>query len=183
MKKLLLVACTMGLLAYAVADSFDGTFVAAPTWLHTKTIGAGNVRATFSPLVTWAHTYGTNANQMTTVALLDSSLTNSETRAISMLSDLKDAFGDTVTIGRVRFFAITSDSDNIGRFSIGGAPDGAFTNWVADASDKVLLRPGGLALFLAPDAAGYAIGTNDQLRLVNLSTNAAGFNLYVGGSL
>jgi hypothetical protein len=41
----------------------------------------------------------------------------------------------------------------------------------------------GLALFLAPDAAGYAIGTNDQLRLVNLSTNAAGFNLYVGGSL
>jgi hypothetical protein len=65
---------------------------------------------------------------------------------------------------------------------MGGAASAAFTNWVGDITDTVVLRPGGLALFVAPDLTGYEIGTNDQLRLTNMSTNAAGFNLYVGGS-
>lgn len=162
---------------------FAGTFSANPaSWLHTKAIGAAAIRATFSPLLTWAHTDGTNANQMATLGLLDSSLTNSETRAVNVATGLADSFGDAISITRVRFLAISADAGNLGTFSVGGASANTFTNWVVNADDRIVLRPGGLALFVAPDLPGYAIGAANSLQLLNLSTNAAGFVLYVGGS-
>lgn len=170
------------LAACAALADFSGTFVAAPTWTHTKTIGSATVKATFAPLLAWTHADGTNANQMTELGLSDVSLVGSGTNNVNV-STLADSFGDAISIGRVRFLAVSAGAANVGALEVGGAASGAWATWAADTSDKLLLRPGGLLLFVAPDATGYTVGTSNLLRVRNTVTNAATFSVYIGGSL
>ena len=51
-----------------------------------------------------------------------------------------------------------------------------------DASDKIVLRPNGIAVFVAPDATGYAVGSDGNLLITNTGTTNNSYVLYVGGS-
>lgn len=179
--RLIVLAVITGLCAAIARAEFKGDFQAAPYWTHTKTLGASSVRATFQPLLSWQHTDGTNANQMTSLAIATLSLTNGQAHRLSLATDLRDTFGDVVTLGRVRFFAVAAEGAGSGLHVGGGAS--AWTNWLNSASAAISVRPGGLACFIAPDLTGYPIGTATNLYLSNTGPSNCTATVYIGGSL
>ena len=58
---------------------------------------------------------------------------------------------------------------------VGGAPSNAFVNWVSDATDKIVIKPGGTFALIAPDANGYGVtaATADLLKVANSSSGSA----------
>jgi hypothetical protein len=139
------------------------------------------IEETFSSLLNWTHTTGSNANQMATIYVEETALTNSQARTVD-LSAVTNNFGDTVHFARVRFLAVSASSSNADAVEIGGSASAAFSAWLGDASDAIQVRPGGIATFVAPDATAYAVGTNVNLLVTNTGTNALTYTLYIGGS-
>jgi len=180
------VAVCIGLMfltAVAVAaTTFSGRLVVMPNWTHAKTAGASTLTETFTALMDWTLTTGTNANQMATIVVDSATLTNGEDRVVDLMA-AENAFGDVVSFTTVRFIALDAAAANLAALELGGAVSNAFTSWCGSTGDVVCVRPGGLALFAAPDAAGYAVdGTNGLLRVRNAGTNTVSYQLYIGGN-
>ena len=101
----------------------------------------------------------------------------SDTRTIAASSDedldlaggLTDALGSTLTMVRVKAIIVTADSGNTNNVEVGGASANQFINWVGDASDKIVVMPGGMFCLVAPDATAYAVtaATGDLLNIAN----------------
>lgn len=82
---------------------------------------------------------------------------------------LVDAFGNTLALTKVKallFFAAAGNTNNV---VVGGAASNAFATPFGDATDTVSVKPGGMLLLVAPDAAGYAVtaATGDILKVAN----------------
>jgi len=82
---------------------------------------------------------------------------------------LLDPLNTTAVFARVKGLLVVADRLNVNNVLVGGAASNAFINWVSDATDKVVVRPGGALLLVAPDATGYAVTatTGDLLRIGN----------------
>jgi hypothetical protein len=50
----------------------------------------------------------------------------------------------------------------VGNLIVGG---GDFASWLSDATDEVVIKPGGLLLYVAPDGVGITASTGDVLAL------------------
>jgi hypothetical protein len=181
MKKHISIALIAAAFAAAAASiEFEGTLRLDPQWTNTKTDGASVVRETFSKIIFAAHTTGTNANEMTSLARSSGTLTNSASVTLSLLGGVSNAFGDPITFTRVNFFCITADAANVDSLQIGGAAATPFEAWCGP-NGRAVLRPGGTILYHAPDIIGYAVGTNGSLRISNTGTNSAAYSVYIGG--
>jgi hypothetical protein len=181
MKKTLAAAMILAAGLAIAQTTFTGRLLIRPEWEHKKTVGASVLTETFNNLYLWAHTTGTGANQMATIATDSATLTNAQAKTVNLLA-IDNGFGDSVTFANVRFLAITAGATNKDNIEVGGAAGNAFASWLGDASDKIVLRPNGIAVFVAPDATGYAIGSDGNLLITNTGTNSNSYVLYVGGS-
>lgn len=96
-------------------------------------------------------------------------LAASASESLDLAGGLTDGLGATLTFAEIKGLLIQAHESNANTLLIGGAASNAFINWVADATDVMVLKPGGLLLLLAPDAAGYAVtpGTGDLLKIAN----------------
>jgi hypothetical protein len=118
---------------------------------------------------------------MACVAVASATLANGQTNTIS-LGAIADGFGDVRAFKTVRFMAVQAASNNVDAVRFGGADTDPFSAWANDPSDAVKVAPGGLAMFIAPQLTGYAVGTSTNLMIVNTGTNSATYYLYVGGN-
>jgi len=82
---------------------------------------------------------------------------------------LIDAFGTALALTEVVAIYIEADSTNTNNVLVGGAAANGFTTPFGAATDRIVVRPGGAALLIAPDATAYAVaaGTGDLLRVAN----------------
>lgn len=112
---------------------------------------------------------GTGANQADKLFADRRTLAASGSESLDLAGSLADNLGATVTFARVRALMIEASSSNTNNVVVGGAASNAFVNWVSDATDKVVIRPGGLLLLVAPGATGYAVtaATGDLLQVAN----------------
>jgi hypothetical protein len=112
---------------------------------------------------------GTGANQADRVWSDSRTLAASTTEDLDLAGVLVDAFGATITLARVKGLIIRAAAGNTNPVVVGGAASNGFVGWVADATDKVNVRPGGVLGLFAPDSAGYPVtaGTADLLRIGN----------------
>lgn len=98
-------------------------------------------------------------------------LTASSTEDLDLAGTLTDAFGATCTFARIKLIHIEALSTNTNNVLVGGAAANQFINWVSDATDKVVVRPGGSLTLTtgSADGTGYAVtaGTGDLLRIGN----------------
>lgn len=78
---------------------------------------------------------------------------------------LLDIFGAAITFARVKLIVVTADPANAGNVVIGGAAT-PFFGFLGSATDKVNVRPGGCAVFFAPDATAWPVvnAASDLLR-------------------
>ncbi|MGW4648045.1 hypothetical protein [Kitasatospora sp. NPDC004289] len=112
---------------------------------------------------------GTGAGQVDKLWVATRTIAASGTDDLDLAGTLTDAFGAVFTLARVKGIIVAASSANTNVVQVGGAASNAFVNWVADATDKVVLRPGGFMAVAAPDATGYPVtaGTGDLLRITN----------------
>lgn len=92
----------------------------------------------------------------------------SGTDDLDLAGALTDALGAAFTLARVRALLVAADKANTNNLVIGNATN-ALASLFGAGTHTLTVRPGGLFLVTAPDAAGYVVtaGTGDQLRIAN----------------
>lgn len=112
---------------------------------------------------------GTAAGQADLIFSDTRTLAASASESLDLAGSLVDALGATLTFARVKCLYVAAAAGNTNDVVIGGAASNAFVNWVADATDKVRVRPGGALLLWAPGATGYPVtaATGDLLQVAN----------------
>lgn len=94
----------------------------------------------------------------------------SGTDDLDLAGVLVNGLGQTVTFARIKGLYVAAAAANTNNVVVGGAAANQFTNWVADVTDKIVVRPGGVfLLFTGGDATSYAVtaATGDILRIAN----------------
>lgn len=184
MKKLITILLIVSAAASFAEDgtSLSGTLFVYPRWDYTKTSGAAVVTATFpNKLVEQAISNGTNANQMTHLVAESWTLTNNETRTVSLIA-ATNAFGDEVSFSRINFMAVKVSTNASGAITITGSSSNGAILWHDEAVEVSVVQPGGTLTFTAPDAEGIPVATNTcDFDVYNSGTNSAGVEIYVGG--
>jgi len=181
MKKRYIILATMLAATITLADDFSGTLLVRPTWTHSVT-GITTVSEQIPVLLSWTHATGTNANQMTQLWRSRQSLVASGTNSHNIAGGITNAFGEALTITTVRFFAVVVDDAQGNGVEVGGAATQPFSAWAGDATDTVLVIPGGLFMTVAPTKAAFAVSTNSYIQVKNSGTNAISYDVWVGGS-
>lgn len=112
---------------------------------------------------------GTGADQADLLFHDTRTLAASAAEDLDLAGVLADTFGTTLTFARIKAILIRAASGNTNNVLVGGKSTNAFINWVADATDEIVVRPGGLFLLVAPDATAYAVtaATGDILEVTN----------------
>ena len=98
---------------------------------------------------------------------------------------LTNDFGVAIAFARVKIIAIRNKSTSQ-LLTIGGAASAQFSTLFGDPTDKIVLRPGGAVILIAPDATGYAVTatTADMLKIANGSAGSAtDYDIAIAGSL
>ncbi len=184
MRKLITQAA-IALLASAsiliAATEFSGNLLLRPAWTHKKT-NATTTSEAFPQLFNWDFTNGGSTNQMDQLWHSQRSLTNGANEVIDITGGITNAFGDVLTMSEVRMMIISMTAAQSNTVVIGGATNNAFASWLGDPSDTVILRPGGIFLLVGPDAPGYAVSTNSNLKIPNGGTNTVTYDIYLGAS-
>jgi hypothetical protein len=82
---------------------------------------------------------------------------------------LLDALGGVITLARVKAIIVIASPANVNNVIMGGAAATVFLGPLGSATDLVNIRPGGMAMFVAPDAVGWVVGagTTDKLKFLN----------------
>jgi len=173
----------LGVLAASLfaATTFSGKIRIQPTWAHSK-VDVTTVTETFPyALYTFTHTSGTNADQMNLLWHESVTISAKGTNDFDLDGLVTNAFGEALDFVDVRLLFFSASSTNAGSVNVGGGP-GALEGWLADVSDLLILKPGGVWFTCTPDTVGYSVGTNGGLRVVNTNATGVTVTIYAGGS-
>lgn len=116
---------------------------------------------------------GSGANQANKFWSDRRTLAASGTENLDLAASLTDAFGASITFARVKGLLIRAASANVNNVLVGGHASAAWSTWAGDATDLVVVRPGGLLLLVAPDATAYAV-TATTADLLTVANSGAG---------
>lgn len=113
-------------------------------------------------------TDGTGAGKVQQLFSDQRTLEASANEELDLVGDLKNAFGQTLTFTAIKGIYIKAAAGNTNNVEVGGAVSNAFQGPLKDASDVVVLPPGGV-LFCIHPGAGWAVtsGTGDLLKVAN----------------
>lgn len=130
-------------------------------------VGTARHSMPFNPSYSFAN--GTGANQANAGFADIRTLTASATENLDLSGALLDAFGNTLLFTKIKAMVVLAASTNTNDVLVGGAASNGFITPFADATDVIKVKPGGLAVLVAPDANGYAVtaGTGDILKVAN----------------
>lgn len=111
---------------------------------------------------------GTGADQADQLWTDQRTISASSNDDLDLAGSLTNALGATATFARIRALYVEAALGNTNNVVVGGGTN-PFVNWVADGTDKVIVRPGGVLLLANRDATGYAVtaSTGDVLRIAN----------------
>lgn len=130
-------------------------------------IGTASHPVSIKKEFTWPS--GTGADQADRIWTDQRTLSASATENLDLAGVLANAFGATLTFAEIMAIYVFAASANANNVQVGGHATAAFVNWVANATDIVSVRPGGMLLLVARDATGYAVTptTGDMLTITN----------------
>lgn len=142
--------------------------------LNTKIdlVSTGDVGDAVLPIsygLSFPITNGTGANQANEMFTDTRQLAASGTEDLDLADGLTDAFGNTLTFTKVKALIVQAAAGNTNNVIVGGAAANGFTTIFDDATDQIVVRPGGAFALIAPDATAYAVteGTGDLLTITN----------------
>lgn len=114
---------------------------------------------------------GTGANKARTVFTDTRTLAASATESLDLSGALTDAYNNVISFTKIKAIVFAADGGNTNDVIIGNAGANAFVALFGAAGNTstVVLKPGGMIAFVAPNANGYAVtdATADLLKVAN----------------
>ena len=149
--------------------SLDVTLLLQGFITHTSPADLSTPTDEWERTVQYDWTDGVAVDQANRIFHDERTITASSNEDLDLAGSLTDKFGATITFARIKALIIEADDANANNVHVGGAASNPFINWVANSSDIVVVRPGGLFALIAPDATAYAVtaGSGDLLRIAN----------------
>ena len=126
---------------------------------------------------------GSGADKANKVYFKTRILGSGASESLDLAGSLADAFGATLTFTKVRVLAIIADAGNTTDVAVGGAASNAWVGMFGDATDKVLVKPGSMFLWIARDAGGGAVvaSTGDLLKVADAGAAGVTYTVIVIG--
>jgi hypothetical protein len=142
----------------------------AASYSAAADIGTVKHDANFSP--NYIFSDGTGANQAKIFFADTRTLGASATENLDLAGSLLDAFGNVITIDKIKALIITAAPGNTNNVLVGGAASAQASPFFGDVTDVLVVRPGGMIALVAPDVNGYDITatTADLLKIANSSS-------------
>lgn len=144
----------------------------------TATLSAVVGHATSTAPVAYSPTYlfptGTGHYQATTQHSDSRTLTAGSSEVID-LQILTDKLGNAIVMTSLKALIIRSETTNVGDIVFGPDASNGFVAPFGAANDRVRIKPGGIAVFIAPDATGFAVSATTK-RLFIENTGAVSNN-------
>ena len=101
-------------------------------------------------------------------------LAASATENLDMAGSLADPFGTTLTFVTVKVVKVCAASANTNNVVVGGAGSNTLLGIFSDASDKIVVKPGGCFVWVAPGTgAAVTASTGDILLMANSSSGTS----------
>lgn len=117
---------------------------------------------------------GTGDDQADLIFQDQRTLAASTAEDLDLAGSLTDPFGAALTFVEVVAIIVRAAEGNTNDVVIGGDASAAFVGPFADASDKVHVKPGGVAMFVAPNTGWAVTATSaDLLQVANGSSGSA----------
>lgn len=137
-----------------------------------KTLDIGSARLDVNYPKKFSIVDGTVADSANMIWTDTRTINASSSEDLDLYGSLVNAFGDTVNFTALKGIFIFANSANTNNLVIGG--DGsAFVNWVGDASDTLVVKPGGMLSVYDPSAGGYGV-TNTSADILQIANSAGG---------
>lgn len=136
----------------------------------------------------WTVTSGVAINQLNLLWHDRRTLAAGANEDLDLAGSLVNSFGTTATFVKVKLLSVAmtaAGNTATTTISVGGASANQFVNWVADATDKIIVFQGGAMMLFNPSLAGYAVtaGTGDLLNILNNDgSNAVDYDIVIGGT-
>lgn len=152
-----------------MAATLSGEIIVKALLNYRNALDLDTVKDDLAKTYTKKFTNGSGLNQADLIWHDQRTLSASASENLDLAAVLTDAFGTTLTFLRVKALIIAAAAGNTNNVEVGGHATAAFVNWVKDATDIVVVRPGGVLCLIAPDATAYAVTatTGDMLKVAN----------------
>ena len=113
----------------------------------------------------------------------DTRTTDGTGESLDLVGSLKNAFGQTISFTKIKVILIRAASTNTLSVHVGGAATNQFVAPFGAVTDLVKILPGGLILFVASNATGYACaaGSTDLLKVVASTTGSVTYDIVILG--
>lgn len=147
--------------------------------------GLGAVTFSFDLPTSMALAAGTGTGKADKLFSDQRTLAASATESLDLAGVLADPFGSTLTFVHVKWIYLKAAAGNTNDVCIGGAASNTFVGPFADATDKVCVKPGGVAIFAAPAGAGWSVvaTTGDLLKIGNSGgTTGVTYDVLIAGT-
>lgn len=152
-----------------MAESYTGIIKILTTGVLSNSVDLGSSDYTLTYTKSYTLANGTSADQANMIWTDTRTLAASASEDIDLAGILTSAFGTTLVFTKIKGIIISAAAANTNNVVVGGHATAAFVNWVSDATDKIVIRPGGTFSLIATDATAYAITatTGDLLTIAN----------------
>lgn len=112
---------------------------------------------------------GSGANQANNIFADKRTLAASGTENLDLSGVLSNQINEIISFTKVKALIIMADPTNVNDVVVGGHATAAFAAPFGAANNTVKVKPGGMLMLVAPDAAGYPVTatTADMLTVAN----------------
>ncbi len=155
---------------------------------HQNTLDVGVAKLPVSVAFMDTLTTGTAVDQSDLCFTDDRTLTAGASENLDLAGGLVDAFGQTITLARVKLLYIQNTATTAGaNLLVGAAASNTWTGWTSVSGSTVYVGPGGALFFYNPSATAFPVtpstGTNnDTLKVNNPSGVSITYRIVVIGA-
>lgn len=151
----------------------------------SNTIDIGSAGYSFNKTFSQTFANGTGASQANQIWTDSREISGSGNDDLDMATSLTNAFGTTLTFTSIKGIIISAASANGGNIEVGAEGTNPFASFFGDATDQLVIAPGGFFGLVNPAADGYAVtaGTGDILRIANTDGSAVNYDIMIIGEV
>lgn len=154
-----------------MAETLTSTITVSISAALQNAITPGSAIANLGTSYSTNFTNGTGAGQANSAYWATRTLSASTSEQLDLAgTTLQDAFGQNVSMARIKVLAVAADAGNTNNVVVGGGSN-AVAGLFGATTHTAVIRPGGVICWLcgSGDATGYALtgGTADLLQIAN----------------
>lgn len=155
-----------------MATTFSGSIYIQLLGSMVKSLDIGTASLDINYSKKYRIANGTIENEANMIWSDTRTISASSSEDLDLYGGLTNAFGDTINFTAIKGILIVASASNTNNLLIGG--DGsALVNYVGDASDTIVVKPGGMFCVYDPSSGGYGV-TNSSADVLQIANSSSG---------